>query len=181
MELPETGEQYSTEIGEGEAPTFAAETWSMQISEKQNKRQSDRIATKTRGGHTQEHSLCSAVQRRPTELCQNHPENHLRELSGTKTSGEKARRPHQSDEDAESKDAFVLPPHLAPHGACTTAESRRLTCHAVCLVNQQFYAFPTAEDLLHVLDHDVLHLSEFGLRAGQVIRRRRRIVRVHEL
>ena len=91
MELPETGEQYSTEIGEGEAPTFAAETWSMQISEKQNKRQSDRIATKTRGGHTQEHSLCSAVQRRPTELCQNHPENHLRELSGTKTRGGKSK------------------------------------------------------------------------------------------
>ena len=140
---------------------------------------------KTRGGQTQQLSLGSTAQRRPTELCHNHPENHLSRthmsFQERKPRGEKARRPHQSDEDAESKDAFVLPPHLAPHGTRAAAEGRRLTCHVVCLVNKQLDALSAAKDLLHVLHHDVLHLRKLGLRAGKIIRRWRRVVRVHEL
>src|SRR6266702_2756934 len=159
----------------------AAPTRSMRIGETRMPIRSDRNNTRQQDATS---SLCSTPQRRPTELGHNHPENHLRERTchfRNETSGEKARRPHQSDEDAESKDAFVLPPHLAPHRACTAAEGRRLTCHAVCLVNKQLNALPTAEDLLHVLHHDVLHLSKLRLRARKVIRRRRRVVRVHEL
>jgi len=156
MELPETGVQIT--IGDEEALTAAARTRSMRIEERDNVNQ-----IRSHQNHVATFSICTTAQRRPTELCYNHPENH------------------QSDEDAKSKDAFVLPPHLAPHGACTTAKSRRLTRHVVGLVNKQLDALPAAEDLLHVLHHDVLHLSELRLRARKVIRGRRRVVRVHEL
>ena len=94
---------------------------------------------------------------------------------------EKARHPHQSDEDAESKDALVFPPHLAPYGTCSAAEGRRLARHGVRLVHEELDALPAAEDLLHVLDHDVLHLSELRLCAGDVIGRGRGVVGIHEL
>jgi hypothetical protein len=98
-----------------------------------------------------------------------------------RNSGEKVRHPHQSDEDAERENALVLPPHLAPHRARTTTEGRRLARHVIRLVDEQLDALPAAEDLLYVLHHDVLHLGELRLRTGYVIRRGRRVVRVHEL
>jgi len=85
--------------------------------------------------------LGSTAQRGTTELGHNHPEDH------------------QSDEDAESKDALVFPPHLAPYGTCSAAEGRRLARHGIRLVHEQLDALPAAEDLLDVLDHDVLHLG----------------------
>jgi len=106
-------------------------------------------------------SLCSATKRSATELGHNHPNYH------------------QSDEDAESKDALVLPPHLASHRARSTAKCRSLTRHVIRLVHQKFNALPATEDLLDVLDHDVLHLSKLRLRAGNVIRRGGCVVRVH--
>jgi hypothetical protein len=91
------------------------------------------------------------------------------------------RQPHQSDEDAKCQDALVLPPHLASHRARPTTEGRRLARHVICLVDEQLDALPATEDLLHILDHDVLHLCELRLRAGNVIGRRGRVVRVHQL
>ena len=72
----------------------------------------------------------------------------------------KARLPHQSDEDAETENALVFPPHLASHRAGTTTEGRCLARHGVRLVHQQLDALPAAQDLLDVLDHDVLHLGQ---------------------
>jgi hypothetical protein len=71
-----------------------------------------------------------------------------------------ARHPHQSDEEAETEDALVLPPHLSSHGACPTTEGRCLARHVIRLVDEELDAFPAAEDLLYVLDHDVLYLGE---------------------
>lgn len=140
---------------------------------------------KSNRGHAAGSSLGSTPQRRTTELGHNHPEYHLSErtcyVRHRNTLGEKTRYPHQSDEYAECEDALVLPPHLASHRARPTTEGRRLARHIVRLVYEQFDAFPTAEDLLYVLDHDVFHLGQLRLRTGNIIRRWRCVVRVHQL
>ena len=129
-------------------------------------------------------SLGSTAQRSTTELRHNHPKNHLSVTHMSPVRNRivgKARQPHQSDEDAECQNALVLPPHLASHRARPTTEGRRLARHVICLVDEQLNALPTAEDLLYVLDHDVLHLGKLRLRAGNVICRGGCVVRVHQL
>jgi len=53
--------------------------------------------------------------------------------------------------------------------------------HVIGLIYEQLNAFTTAEDLLHVLNHDVLHLGELVLGIGKLISGRVGVVRVHEL
>jgi len=88
---------------------------------------------------------------------------------------------NKGNDDAQGQDTGVLPPHLPPDSSRTTPECRCLTRHVVGLIYEQFYAFATAENLLHVLDHDVLHLGELVLSIGELVCGRVGVVRVHEL
>jgi hypothetical protein len=87
---------------------------------------------------------------------------------------------YDRDKEAEDENARVLPPHLATRGAGTAAERVRLAGHGICLVHEELDALTAREDLLDVLDHDLADLAQLGLRAGERIVRRGRVVGVDE-
>jgi len=70
---------------------------------------------------------------------------------------------HQCEDDRKCHDLFLFPPHSSSDAPCTSSEDRRLTCHDVRLVNQKFDAFPSTQNLLHILDHDIFDRIEFCL------------------
>jgi len=108
-------------------------------------------------------SRATLVEASTTELCDDDPNEN------------------NKDDDAQTKDTGILPPHLSPDSPCTTPERRCLAGHVIGLINEQLNAFATAEDLLHVLNHDVLHLGELVLGIGELISGWGGVVGVHEL
>jgi len=88
---------------------------------------------------------------------------------------------NNGNNDAQGQDAGVLPPHLPPDSSRTAPERRCLTRHIIGLIYEQLYALSAAEDLLHVLYHDVLYLGELVLSIGKFIGGWVSVVRVHEL
>jgi len=88
---------------------------------------------------------------------------------------------NNGNDDAQGQDTGILPPHLPSDSPRTTPERCCLTRHVIGLIYKQLYALSTAEDLLHVLDHDVLHLGELVLSIGEFVGGWVGVVRVHEL
>lgn len=71
--------------------------------------------------------------------------------------------PHMTHDDNSTKQngyPGVLPPLLSTHAPSSAAESIRLTGQRVRFVHQEIEPFPSLQDGVDVLDHDVL--SEGG-------------------
>lgn len=76
---------------------------------------------------------------------------------------------YQANEHTQRHDLRIAPPHLATDVARPAAECGGLARHDVGLVDEQLDALAAAQDLLHVLDHDVLHLVELRLCARELV------------
>lgn len=86
----------------------------------------------------------------------------------------------QDDQDRQRHNLGILPPHLSSYRSGATSEGGRLGSHGVGLVEEEFDAFATAENLFHVFDHDVFDLVEFCLGASDFVGRWGGVVGVHE-
>ena len=76
---------------------------------------------------------------------------------------------YNGNNDAQCQDASVLPPHLSPDIPRATPKRRCLVRHVVGPIYKQLDSLATTEDLLHVLNHDVLHLGQLILGIGELI------------
>jgi hypothetical protein len=87
---------------------------------------------------------------------------------------------YNSDDDAQCQDAGVLPPHLSPDIPRATPKRRCLVRHVVGPIYEQLNSLATTEDLLHILNHDVLHLGQLVLGIGELIGGWVGVVGMHE-
>ena len=87
---------------------------------------------------------------------------------------------YQRNQDAQCEYLAILPPHLPSHRPRATSECSGLRRHGIGLVHKQLDALPTAQNLLHILDHNILNLVELRLGARDFVRWRGSVVGVHE-
>ena len=87
---------------------------------------------------------------------------------------------HQSHHYTQGQNPCVLPPHAAPHSPSASPERRGLACHSIGLIDKQLDTFTSGQNLLHVLHHDILDLSQFGLGARELVGGGRGVVGGHE-
>lgn len=99
-----------------------------------------------------------------------------------RTSGRKGHSStHQPNKNAQPHDLFILPPHLSTHLSGAPTECCGLSRHYICLVNEKLNPLAPAQNLFHVLHHDIFDLVQFSLCPRKFISRRGSIIRMHQV